>query len=157
MWVSKLVKRIYLVEKFLTHSPSLRKTVPLTFDNLLGQFPGQSKENIVYFISFSVHSLWRRANAWNISFETLDSGNLHNQLFWHVTLSHQLSTTDREILMGLLPCHCSPTNGDEKQRNHSTPQTHFCKEFGMFLRWLSAQKSWWLLQIGILPLGCLCF
>ena len=61
-----------------------------------------------------------------------------------------------EILMGLLPCHCPPTNGDEKQRNHSTPQTHFCKEFGMFLRWLSAQKSWWLLQIGILPLGCLC-
>ena len=102
------------------------------------------------------HSLWRRANAWNISFETLDSGNLHNQLFWHVTLSHQLSTTDREILMGLLPCHCSPTNGDEKQRNHSTQQTHFCKEFGMFLRWLSAQKSWWLPQIGILPLGCLC-
>ena len=101
MWLSKLVKRIYLVEKFLTHSPSLRKTVPLTFDNLLGQFPGQSKENIVYFISFPVHSLWRRANAWNISFETLDSGNLHNQLFWHVTLSHQLSTTDREIVMGL--------------------------------------------------------
>ena len=57
MQVSKLVKRIYLVEKFLTHSPSLRKTVPLTFDNLLGQFPGQSKENIVYFILFSVHSL----------------------------------------------------------------------------------------------------
>ena len=102
------------------------------------------------------HSLWRRANAWNISFETLDSGNLHNQLFWHVTVSHRLSTTDRVILMGLLPCHCSPTNGDEKQRNHSTQQTHFCKEFGMFLRWLSAQKSWWLPQIGILPLGCLC-
>ena len=78
------------------------------------------------------------------------------KIFWHVTVSHRLSTTDREIFMGLLPCHCSPTNGDEKQRNHSTQQTHFCKEFGMFLRWLSAQKSWWLPQIGILPLGCLC-